>query len=76
MERRLMALAEDDGRSQEEVKDDEGKAKAVIATKTGNLSVSFGNKKCAGTFAPSAYMSDVHSIWTCAYATTGPESPK
>lgn len=38
-----MALAEDDGRGQEEVKDEEAKAKAVIAAKTGNLSVSLGN---------------------------------
>lgn len=67
MERRLMSLAEDDGRSQEEVKDDEGKAKAVIATKTGNISVRFGSNKFAGKFAPSAYMSDVAPIGTCAY---------
>lgn len=35
-----MVLAEDDGRSKEEVEEDENKAKAVIAAKTGNLSVS------------------------------------
>lgn len=39
MERRLMALAEDNGRNKEEVEEEENKAKAVIAAKTGNLSV-------------------------------------
>ncbi|CAM9631266.1 unnamed protein product, partial [Pylaiella littoralis] len=37
MERRMMALAENDGRSKEEVEEEEKKAKAVIAAKTGNL---------------------------------------
>lgn len=40
VERRMMVLAEDDGRSKEEVEEAENKAKAVIAAKTGNLSVS------------------------------------
>lgn len=35
-----MVLAEDDGRNNEEVEEEENKAKAVIAAKTGNLSVS------------------------------------
>lgn len=34
-----MALAENDGRSKEEVEEEENRAKAVIAAKTGNLSV-------------------------------------
>ncbi|CAM9395173.1 unnamed protein product, partial [Ectocarpus sp. 12 AP-2014] len=38
IERRLMALAEDDGRNKEELEEEENKAKAVIAAKTGNLS--------------------------------------
>ncbi|CAM9223436.1 unnamed protein product, partial [Hapterophycus canaliculatus] len=38
VERRLMALAENDGRTKEEVEEEENKAKAVIAAKTGNLS--------------------------------------
>lgn len=39
IERRLMALAEEDGRNKEEIEEEENKAKAVIAAKTGNLSV-------------------------------------
>lgn len=39
MERRMMAMAENDGRSKEEVKEEENKAKAVIAAKAGNLPV-------------------------------------
>lgn len=35
-----MTLAEDDGRSKEDAEEEENKAKAVIAAKTGNLSVS------------------------------------
>ncbi|CAM9295450.1 unnamed protein product [Ectocarpus sp. 13 AM-2016] len=38
IERRLMALAEDDGRNKEEIEEEGNKAKAVIAAKTGNLS--------------------------------------
>lgn len=40
MEKRLMALAEADGRGKAEVQEEEAKGKAVIAAKTGNLSVS------------------------------------
>ena len=39
-ERRMMVLAEADPRSKEEVEEEENKAKAVIAAKTSNLSVS------------------------------------
>lgn len=39
MERRLMALAEKDERSKDEVREDNAKAKAVIAAKACNLQV-------------------------------------
>lgn len=39
MERRLMAMADEDGRGKGEKRGDESKAKAIIAAKTGNIAV-------------------------------------
>lgn len=41
MEKRLVAMAEEDGRSKEDVKGEEAKAKAVIAAKAGSIAASF-----------------------------------
>lgn len=66
-ERRMMVLAEADPRSKEEVEEEENKAKAVIAAKTSNLSVSepASRKRVVGKLLRNMYVCMCVSMYVC-----------